>query len=225
MILSDVFDFLTETLKPVALLPVFLLGTRVVEGSENGRQSANPLAECEQDICSMGTGDPASPLTRCSQSGAERVPQDALQLEFLDDLQFPSEAELVVEGLRSPMRIPVTGCHDEENGVYRFTIEGIVPGRQCRIRVETADFSITILEDTDLYSFVQRAQASDDVEPLPLNFTDELFDHFLDYEEFEVDDPPPEPINWEAPPEFDTEDDEMESSDSYDVDIDPSEDN
>lgn len=224
------FSWLAEALNVVPVLTVLLIGARMVEGSEDGRQEGNPLAESEEDILSMGTDEPTAILTPCSQAGAEEVPEDALQLEFFDDVQLPDDAELVVEGLRSPMRLPVAECHDEGVGVYRFTIEGIVPGRQCRIKIETADSSVTILENTDLHDFIQRAQASDDVEPLPLILTDELFDHLLDYEEFEVNEPPLEAIDWEAPPEFDTEDDETEyleeePNDTSEIDFDPSEDN
>ena len=129
--------------------------------------------------------------------------QGAFQLLIFDDVQLPDDAELVVEGLASPMRVRVADCHDAAGGIYRFVLEDPVPGAQCRIRLEAAQGAATIMENVDIHAFIQRVSASEEEPPLPIDLSADLFEqHVLNFEEFEItQSEPEEDDDWEVPGE------------------------
>lgn len=153
------------------------------------------------------------------------------QLEIYDDVRLPEDAELVVEGSATPVTLMASDFYDHEKGIYRFPIEAPAPGTPCRILLRTPESSICIAEDVDLQAFLQQAEANESAPPLPMHLSDELFDHLLDYDEFEVNEPvPEEDDDWDIPGEFDEEEiDETEPIEEIpeepEYEIDPYEEN
>jgi hypothetical protein len=133
-------------------------------------------------------------------------PQAAvLELEIYDDARLPDAAEFIVEGLASPLRVAAADCYDAERGVYLLLIEDLVPGARCTIQVNLGEQAAELLDDADLYDYVQRASRSSSEPPLILQFAETVFDHARTADELSIDEPVPEDEDddWDIVGEFD----------------------
>lgn len=105
------------------------------------------------------------------------VPEGKIfHLELFDDVLLPSDTELVVHGLATPLRLMASEHHDPEEGVYSFPIHDPPPGSSCRATLVSERATKVLFDGVDLSAFIDDAVAAGAPPFLPIDLPDEAFD-------------------------------------------------
>lgn len=96
-------------------------------------------------------------------------------LELTDDVLLPEDAELVVHGLPSPLRLRAAEHHDPEAGRYAFAIHDPPPGARCRATLVSTQATLVLFDRVDLSRYVEEALAAGSPPFLPIDLPDEAF--------------------------------------------------
>lgn len=96
-------------------------------------------------------------------------------LELTDDVLLPDDAELVVHGLPSPLRLRAAAHHDPAAGRYAFPIHDPPPGALCRATLVSTRATLVLFDRVDLSRYVEEALAALSPPFLPLALPGEAF--------------------------------------------------
>src|SRR5690606_32303810 len=85
------------------------------------------------------------------------------------------DAELVVHGLPSPLRLRAAEHHDPDAKRYAFPIHDPPPGARCRATLVSTQATLVLFDRVDLSRYVEEALAAGAPPFLPLVLPDEAF--------------------------------------------------
>ncbi len=103
------------------------------------------------------------------------APGRTFHLQLTDDVLLPEDAELVVHGLLSPLRLRAADHHDPEAGVYGFAIHDPPPGALCRATLVSTQATLVLFERVELSRYVEEAVAAGSAPFLPIAIPGEAF--------------------------------------------------